>query len=75
MTPHQQHNLQSRGWKENIPFSVLGVSDRVADDVLEEDLQDTTGLLVDQAGDTLDTATTRKTTDSLNTSGRRATCK
>ena len=31
--------------------------------VLEEDLQDTSRLLVDEAGDTLDTATTGKTTD------------
>ena len=30
----------------------------------EEDLEDTTGLFVDETGDTLDTATTGKTTDS-----------
>ena len=47
--------------------------------VLEEDLEDTTGLLVDEARDTLDTATTSETTDSLqhativrNKPGRRA---
>ena len=33
--------------------------------VLEEDLEDTTGLLVDEARDTLHTATTSETTDSL----------
>ena len=33
--------------------------------VLKEDLEDTTGLLVDETGDTLDTTTTSKTTDSL----------
>jgi hypothetical protein len=33
--------------------------------VLQEDLKDTTSLLVDQAGDTLHTATTSETTDSL----------
>ena len=32
--------------------------------VLKEDLEDTTGLLVDETGDTLDTATAGKTTDS-----------
>ena len=32
--------------------------------VLKEDLEDTTGLLVDEAGDTLYTTTTRKTTNS-----------
>lgn len=31
--------------------------------VLEEDLEDTTRLLVDEAGDTFHTATTRETTD------------
>ena len=31
--------------------------------VLKEDLEDTTGLLVDEAGDTLDTATAGKTTN------------
>jgi hypothetical protein len=33
---------------------VLGVGDGVADDVLEEDLEHAAGLLVDEAGDTLD---------------------
>ena len=37
--------------------------------VLEEDLQNTTGLLVDKTRDTLDTATTSKTTDGLKTWG------
>ena len=44
---------------------MLSVGDGVADDVLEEDLEDTAGLLVDEARDTLDTATTGETTDSL----------
>ena len=42
---------------DGLPASVLGVGDRIADDVLEEDLQDTARLLVDEAGDALDTAT------------------
>ena len=33
--------------------------------VLKEDLEDTTGLLIDKAGDTLDTTTTGETADSL----------
>jgi hypothetical protein len=49
---------------DGLSAGVLGVGDRVADDVLKEDLEDTTGLFVDQSGDTLDTTTTRKTTDS-----------
>ena len=43
---------------------MLGVGDRVTDDVLEEDLEHTTGLLVDETEDKLDTTTTGETTDS-----------
>ena len=42
---------------------MLGVGDGIPDDVLKEDLEDTTGLLVDEARDTLDTATARQTAD------------
>ena len=42
---------------DSLPLSMLGVGDGVADDVLEEDLEDTAGLLVDQAGDALDATT------------------
>jgi hypothetical protein len=42
---------------------VLGVSDSVTNNRLEEGLEDTTGFLVDHSGDTLDTATTSETTD------------
>ena len=38
----------------DIPLSVLGVCDRVTDDILKEDLEHTTGLLVDEARDTFD---------------------
>ena len=41
---------------DGLPLGVLGVSDGVADDVLEEDLKDSPGLLVDEAGDPLDAA-------------------
>ena len=50
--------------ERHVPLSVLGVSNRVTDDVLEEDLEDATGLFVDKARDTLDTTTAGKTTDS-----------
>ena len=46
-----------------LPLGVLGVGDGITDYVLEEHLQDTTGLLVDQAGDTLDTTTASQTAD------------
>ena len=46
-----------------LPLGVFGVGDGIPDDVLEEHLQHASGLLVDQAGDTLHTATTRQTPD------------
>ena len=48
---------------DGLAFGVLGVGDRIADDVLQEDLQHASGLLVDQTGNTLHTATTGQTTD------------
>ena len=42
--------------RDGLAASVLSVRDRVADDVLKEDLEDTAGLLVDEAGDALDSA-------------------
>ena len=48
---------------DGLALGVLGVGDGVADDVLQEDLQDSTGLLVDEAGDTLDTSTAGQTAD------------
>jgi hypothetical protein len=42
---------------------VLGVGDRVADDVLKEDLEDAARLLVDEAGDALDSAPASKAAD------------
>ena len=40
-----------------LPLGVLGVGHRITDHVLKEHLEDTTGLLVDQTRDTLDTTT------------------
>lgn len=53
------------GWMENEPFSMLGVSDRISDNILEEDLEHSTGFFVDEAADTFDTTTTSETTDGL----------
>ena len=44
---------------------MLSVGDGVTDDVLQEDFEDTAGLLVDKTRDTLHTATTSETTDGL----------
>ena len=48
---------------DGLPLGVLGVGDGVTDDVLEEDLEDTAGLLVDEAADALDTTTAREAAD------------
>ena len=48
---------------DGLSSGVLGVGDGVADDVLEEDLEDSPGLLVDESGDTLDTPTSGETPD------------
>jgi hypothetical protein len=46
---------------DGLALGVFRVGDGIADDVLKEDLEHAAGLLVDQAGDTLDTATTGQT--------------
>jgi hypothetical protein len=48
---------------DRLPLGVLGVGDGVTDDTLKEGLEHTAGLLVDHGRDTLDTTTTRETTD------------
>ena len=49
----------------SIPLGVFSVGDRVTDDVLEEDLENTTSLFVDETRDTLDTTTTSETANGL----------
>ena len=46
-----------------LPLGMLGVGDSIPDDILQEDLEDTSGFFVDQARNTLDSTTTSKTTD------------
>ena len=48
---------------DSLSLGVLGVGDGVADDVLEEDLEDASGLFVDQAGDSLDAASSSKSSN------------
>merc|ERR1712079_188102 len=48
---------------DGLPLGVLGVGDSVPDDVLEEHFEDTTGLFIDESGDTLDSATARQPPD------------
>ena len=42
---------------------MLGVGDSITDDVLEEDIEDSAGLFVDEARDTPHTATACETAD------------
>ena len=46
-----------------LALGVLRVRDGIPDDVLEEDLEDAAGLLVDEAGDALDAATACQAAD------------
>ena len=46
-----------------LALGVLRVRDGIPDDVLEEDLEDAAGLLVDEARDALDAATTGEAAD------------
>ena len=48
---------------DSLPLGMFSVGDGITDDIFKENLEDTTGLLVDQARDTLDTTTTRQTAD------------
>ena len=48
---------------DGLPLGVFSVGDSVTDDILKEDLEDATGLLIDETRDTLDTATAGKTAD------------
>ena len=48
---------------DSLPFSVFSVGDSVPNDVLKEDLEDSTGLLIDETRDTLDSSTASQTPD------------
>jgi hypothetical protein len=48
---------------DGLAASVLGVGHGIADDVLKEHLEDSSGLLVDEAGDALDTSSACETAD------------
>ena len=48
---------------DGLPLGVFGVGDGIPDDVLKENLEDSTGLLIDESRDTLDSSTTSQTSD------------
>ena len=49
---------------DGLSLGVLGVGDSITDDVLEENLEYTSGLFVDESRNTLDTTSASKTADS-----------
>ena len=49
---------------DGLSLGVLSVSDGVLDDTLEEDLEDRSGLFVDQAGNSLDTTSSCQSSNS-----------
>jgi hypothetical protein len=60
---------QDTKWKHtqrcnSLSLGVLSVGNSIANDTLEEGLENTTSLLVDHSRDTLDTSTPCKTSDS-----------
>merc|ERR1719284_2039063 len=48
---------------DGLSLSVFGGGDGITDNIFQEYLEDTSGFFVDQARDTLDTSTSRQTTD------------
>ena len=48
---------------DSLPLGMFSVGDSITDDVLKEDLEDSTGLLIDEARDTLDTSTAGQPAD------------
>ena len=48
---------------DSLPLGMFSVGDSITDDVLKEDLEDTTGLFIDEARDTLDTSTASQSAD------------
>jgi len=48
---------------DSLPLGMFSVGDSITDDILKEDLEDSTGLLIDEARDTLDTSTSGQSAD------------
>ena len=48
---------------DSLPLGVLSVGDSISDDVLQEDLQNSTSLLIDESRDPLDSSTAGQSPD------------
>ncbi|CAH3182156.1 unnamed protein product, partial [Porites lobata] len=62
--PNIQASVHHIHGGHSLAFGVLGVGNSITDHILQENFENTTSLFVDQARDSLDTATASKTTDS-----------
>merc|ERR550517_2349027 len=62
-TPLPLESIDNIHSSNGLPLGMLGVGDGVPDHVLQEHLQDTPGLLVDQARDSLDATHSCKSSD------------
>ena len=49
---------------DSLPLGVFSVGDSISDDILKENLKNSTSLLIDQTRDTLDSSTTSQPSDS-----------
>jgi hypothetical protein len=49
---------------DSLPLGMLSVGDSITDDVLKENLENTSGLLIDEARNTLDTTSASQAADS-----------
>ena len=49
---------------DSLPLGVFSVGDSISDDILKENLQNSTSLLIDESRDTLDSTTTSQPPDS-----------
>ena len=48
---------------DSLPLGMFGVGDSISDDILKENLEDSTGLFIDEARDTLDSSSASQTPD------------
>ncbi|CAH3188748.1 unnamed protein product, partial [Porites evermanni] len=62
--PNIQASVHHIHGGHSLAFGVLGVGNSITDHILKENFENTTSLFVDEARDSLDTATASKTTDS-----------
>merc|ERR1712141_952806 len=48
---------------DSLPLCMFGIGDSITDDIFQENLKDTSGFFINQTRNTLDTTSTRQTTN------------